>query len=127
MRNFCFWSGNEAFRECCYVISRNNPSFSYFKSEFESFPSNNDGSLLVPSSVVKPEKKGRVKLFVGNIRRRIFEGGESILVPVSSDAYTYFSGEYRNGYVEDINHNIIIPRSEYRKVKKPDYKKKKTD
>ena len=111
MRNFNFLSGSEIFRNNCYVISRNSPSFSYFRSEYEDFPLNSNGNLLVPSSVILCEKNSKVKEFLLNIKRKLLDGGESIIVPVNSSAHEFFSTEYRNGYVEDIEHNIIVPKS----------------
>ena len=100
-----------------YLISRSSTSYEFFHSEFKALPRDLEGNILL-NCEQKVNRRNSMKDMLLAIKERLLsEKDTAIGIPVGSAEYLFFKTEYPNQFIEDIEHNIIVPGEEYPKVK----------
>ena len=98
-------------------ISRSSTSYEFFHSEFKTLPRDLEGNILL-NYEQKGSKKTSMKDVLLAIKERLLSSDDTAIgISVGSAEYSFFKTEYPNQFIEDIEHNIIVPGEEYPKVK----------
>ena len=111
MRNFDLQMGSDMLQDCTsYRISRSSKAYSYFLCEFRSIYRTEDGSLIVPPS---DKVESRTHRTMHRLMDRLGGRDHSIKIQAGSPEQLFFQSEYCHSFVEDRDHNTIVPEDEY--------------
>ena len=99
-------------REENYRLSNNQETYSYFKAEYyRAQPYDFERTLMTTVTISK------TKIFFEKIKSMIIRD-KSIKVSPNSNAYNFLVAEYKgNPFLQDFEHNVIIPNEEYKTIK----------
>lgn len=100
-----------------YIIPRSSTSYKYFHSEFKTLSHDLEGNILFVHEQ-KVSKKNSMKDVLLSIKEHLLSSNDNAIgIPIGSSEYTFFKTEYPNQFIEDTQHNIIVPGEEHPKVK----------
>ena len=111
MYNFDLRVDSKKFQYCTYSISRLDKVYSYFKHEYPNIHDDGFDYLFSDSN-----RKSIIGSFIDRFSRKDF----SKKILIGTEEHLYFSTEYPHNFMEDLEHNIIVPEVECCKI----YKKK---
>ena len=112
-RNLNFSSLNIGYlKQENYMLSNNQDTYSYFKAEYYHAQPYDFERTLIPTMTVS-----KTRIFFDKIKS-ILSRDKSMKVSPNSSAYTYLVEEYKgNPFLQDLEHNILIPIEESKSIK----------
>ena len=114
MKNLELYIGQDRLRESIYRVNRSSDSYVFFQSEYKDVNYDYNGNILLS---YPEEKKNIMKNLLNSIKERFNRKDKSLGISIGTPEYLFFASEFPNSFMEDPNHNILVPEEVYKNMK----------